>query len=92
MNEMPAKEEGRHRWVALAQYWLSDTQVIAAQNGARVNLDKDNRIGLNVGCWDCELPHSIAIGMSCESEAAPLLDDDDGSEVDVVSSTPAEPQ
>ena len=53
------KVDGKHRWVAVAGYELSDTQCNAAMRAhAEVRLDHENRLNLTVGCWDCEEPWS----------------------------------
>jgi hypothetical protein len=69
LGKLPDKEPGRHRWVVLATYTVPQTLLAAAMSGARVNLDHENRIGINAGCLDCEKPWADASGTRCDADA-----------------------
>lgn len=68
MGKPPDKVAGQHRWIVLATYVISNGQAAAAESGARVNLDHENRIGLHTGCLDCEGEYNEVKGKPCPAE------------------------
>lgn len=59
-RELPAKEPGRHRWVATGAWVLSDLAVEKAHDPDTMKfLDNENLMNLSIGCWDCERPLGV---------------------------------
>jgi hypothetical protein len=54
MTDPPAKEDGRHRWIAIASYTMTPNQAAAADAGSTVTLDPSMLMAFAVGCLDCE--------------------------------------
>lgn len=68
-GRLPEKQPGIHRWVAMATYTLTDGQArMAGVSGARVNLDSKNRLGVDIGCVDCEEPYGAVKNVRCPAE------------------------
>lgn len=67
-GRLPDKEPARHRWIVIATYSITPSQASAAGNGARVNLDHENRVGLHVGCLDCEGSYHLVRTEPCPAE------------------------
>lgn len=67
--ELPAKVPGKHRWVAMATWSLTEPQVTDAADADKVKLlDHENMVMLSIGCWDCE--HAlgeISVGGRCDA-------------------------
>lgn len=68
---IPDKVEGRHRWVMGIMYTISETQASATRTGARVNCDHENRVSIDLGCWDCHLPYDQCFTDLCQAPATP---------------------
>jgi hypothetical protein len=69
IGKLPEKQTGRHRWIVITTYTITDGQAAAADAGARVNLDHENRIGIQVGCLDCEGEYHLIRTERCVAEA-----------------------
>lgn len=73
IGRLPPKGKGEHRYVAMATYTLTPGQArMAGVPDARVNLDASNRIGVDIGCLDCEKPYGQLKDEGwppCEAEA-----------------------
>ena len=59
-ERLPPKEPGRHRWVVVSSFYLSQGAAASAVKGARVNLDHENMLDTHMGCIDCEEPWETA--------------------------------
>lgn len=58
-REMPKKELGKHRFAALATFYLSPEQAEAGhQAGNQVMLDPSNIVMFGVVCVDCDTPYA----------------------------------
>ena len=56
-RELPPKVPGKHRWMAFAQYSLSQESARRAFDPAEEkHLDMENLLDVTLGCWDCEKP------------------------------------
>lgn len=80
-GQMPDKEPGVHRWIAMAVYSLSSGQArMASVPGARVLLDHENRLSIMVGCADCEYSYELVVDKPCPVDfdkwSEPNPDDD----------------
>lgn len=66
-GHLPEKEPGRHRWVLLASYTVTEEAVFAEARGDGVTyLDHENRFATSLGCIDCEQPYPhIQPGSHC---------------------------
>lgn len=68
-GRLPPKVAGEHRWVAMATFTLTQGQArMAGVAGARVNLDEKNRLGVELGCIDCEEPYGAVKDQRCEGD------------------------
>jgi hypothetical protein len=67
-RSMPAKQEGRHRWVAIASYHCPTGR---PRRSSLVRLDHENRLDVTVGCFDCEQPYPVVAGQPCRIAWAP---------------------
>lgn len=72
----PAKRRGRHRWVYLAQYALTDDDVLDAERMASDGcfrpkaLNHERPIGGSIGCLDCHVPFpTIRVGSRCPANS-----------------------
>jgi hypothetical protein len=71
MAQMPDKIPGKHRWIAIACYIMSDDQVSKAMDPKELKfLDHESMYELSVGCWDCEkqLGSQIAWDSKCTAK------------------------
>lgn len=70
--EPPPKVPGKHRWVAVGSWVLSDLAVEKAHDPDTLKfLDNENLMSLSIGCWDCEQPlGEIHPGSHCPAEGA----------------------
>ncbi len=66
-----AKPPGRHRWMALATYVLSDEEARMAHEGVPVLLDQPHLAAFHVGCLDCEQEYGEAVTKRCGSPGFP---------------------
>lgn len=67
--QLPPKEPGRHRWVALASYTLTDDEAAGAVDGVAVRLDTAHLFSpVGIGCLDCERRYTDARAEPCEAE------------------------
>lgn len=68
--ELPAKEPGKHRWIATGAWVLSDDAVKHSNDpGVMKLLDHENLMHLAIGCWDCERPlGEIAVDSVCPAK------------------------
>lgn len=63
---LPEKIPGKHRWMAMAAYVLTDAMVRneqahqAGEGGPMTILDHETRFEFSIGCWDCEQPFPVA--------------------------------
>lgn len=65
---LPPKEPGRHRWVAVASYTLTDDEAAGAA-GTTVVLDTSRLFApVQVGCLDCERRFQDARTEPCEAD------------------------
>lgn len=71
---LPPKEPGVHRWIVLVQHTVTAGQADALAGGWDVPLGPHNRVGVDVGCVDCEGEWGHAVD-PCPADAAPELDD-----------------
>lgn len=55
---------GEHVWAAMAQYRVRVETLRAkgTDGGAPLHLDKENLIGVVIGCYVCEQPYSDRLG------------------------------
>lgn len=55
-TELPPKIPGRHRWVVVCGYTITEPTVTAMASGQPVStfLDHENRFSIAMGCLDCE--------------------------------------
>lgn len=65
--QLPTKEPGRHRWVLIASYTVTEESVFAEARGDGATfLDHENRYAMSLGCIDCEQPYPhIQPGSRC---------------------------
>lgn len=75
MAELPPKRKGRHRWIALVGYVVTEDAVLNEQRTQadgvmRPNyLDHENRFSFHLGCWDCEQQFpEIRAGTRCPAD------------------------
>lgn len=71
-GRLAAKIPGKHRWMILAAYAVSEDSVWAEVNGdgGATYLDHETRFSLSLGCWDCEQQFpDIDPSTSCPAEA-----------------------
>ncbi len=63
---LPEKEEGRHRWIAIASYTLTDEEAKGAHVGTDILLDANHLFTpVEVGCLDCEGRYKEVIDQPC---------------------------
>lgn len=72
MKPLPPKEPGKHRWIAIASYVVSDVQ---ARDAMAVDipkfLDHESMFDIGIGCWDCEEPlPAVGADSVCPAEAS----------------------
>jgi hypothetical protein len=61
----------KHRWITAVIYELSDEEARRAATGEVVNLQHEQRIGVDgPGCLNCERPYEEVQGAPCESPEA----------------------
>ena len=65
------KALGRHRWMALATYVLSDEEARMAHEGVPVLLDQAHLGSFHIGCLDCEQEYGAAMTARCPAAAFP---------------------
>ena len=64
-RELPEKQPGVHRWVAIAAYVLDMSAAKVAYDPDRMKyLDHENLMTLAIACYDCEL----ALGIDVDAE------------------------
>lgn len=64
-RDLPEKEPGMHRWVAIAAYVLDMSTAKVAYDPDRMKyLDHENLMTLAIACYDCEL----ALGIDVDAE------------------------
>lgn len=70
---LPPKVPGEHRWMLLSWYAITEDAVRneADGGGERTYLDHRNRLGVAIGCFDCEqqYPEEIGPGTRCPAGA-----------------------
>lgn len=66
----PEKQPGRHRWVAMIVYALTDQQASALAAASTVNLGP--RVDSVIGCYDCDRPFKAVRDQPCTAEAKPV--------------------
>ena len=69
---LPEKKKGRHRFIAMASFILSDEAAYGAYGGSDMDapiLDGENLWDLSVGCIDCEQPMSPDLKKYCDAPA-----------------------
>jgi len=64
---MSVKVPGRHRWIGLATYALSDEQARLAHEGGPVLFEIEMLAGFSIGCLDCEGPYETVFTQRCLS-------------------------
>lgn len=52
--KMPPKEEGVHRWTALAMYHLTAAEAAGAAEGIKTVMKPEMLVSFHIGCIDCE--------------------------------------
>lgn len=53
--QLPDKEPGKHRWVLLCSYTVTEAAVRSEMSdGGPTYFDHENRFGTSLGCIDCE--------------------------------------
>ena len=67
-GRLPPKKSGRHRFVAIATFAISEE----AARGAELRtdpaiLDHENLWSVNVGCIDCEEPWELTMKNFCDA-------------------------
>lgn len=69
-NDLPAKVDGQHRWIATAAFVLRDIDMAAVDDETMPKfLDHENLFSLAIGCWDCEQPlGTITVGSHCPGD------------------------
>lgn len=60
-GELPPKEPGRHRWVAMVAYSMTPAEARADHGGATVALDPDRIVTYGVGCIDCDTTYADSL-------------------------------
>lgn len=71
MAELPDRVPGRHRWVAVAGYVLTDDQArLGAEGATQVVLSPNMLYVFGISCIDCERPYHQAVRDLCPG--APL--------------------
>lgn len=68
-TELPEKQAGVHRWVAIATYSVPDPWGYDQDGPHMLGLDALVYVGL--GCYDCEVPWSDDVGHVCPAGGAP---------------------
>lgn len=69
-RKLPQKQPGKHRWVVVASYTISEEQAEAAFiPGNRVMMDGSNLFHMGVGCYDCEGEYQYVKGQRCATPA-----------------------
>lgn len=64
---LPKKERGKHRWIVLASFVISDEAAHAANEGGDqpAILDNENMWDISIGCIDCEEPYNMIRAIPC---------------------------
>lgn len=63
-KSLPEKKRGRHRFIAVASYTISDE---AARHETPAILDQENLWDVSVGCIDCEQPWTPDMKRFCDA-------------------------
>lgn len=63
---MSVKAPGRHRWIGLATYTLTDEQARLAHEGGPVLFGIEMLAGFSIGCLDCEEPYEDVFMRRCQ--------------------------
>jgi hypothetical protein len=66
-RDLPKKEPGKHRWVAIVTFSVSEENARTAFDASvPKHLDSENMLHMGIGCYDCEEPlGSIEAGSRC---------------------------
>jgi len=65
---LPEKKRGRHRFVAIASYVISDEVARKAEtHEAPAILDQENLWDVSIGCIDCEQPWTSDMKRFCDA-------------------------
>lgn len=59
--ELPPKEPGRHRWVAMVAYSMTPAEARADHGGATISLEPDRIVTYGVGCIDCDTTYADSL-------------------------------
>lgn len=69
MADLPAKVQGRHRWILSTGYNVTDTEAATAHEGVRmVLMGPEKLISYGVGCYDCEQVYSQCVADPCPGD------------------------
>lgn len=70
MAKLRPKVPGKHRWMAIGSWVLSDEFAAGAMDPDLMKyLDNENLFDLSIGCWDCEQPiTSVGYGSVCPAD------------------------
>lgn len=64
-DRVPVKVPGRHRWVTIASFTMSDTEAAAAAEGVKTIAGPANLVSFHIGCFDCEKEYEEARLIPC---------------------------
>lgn len=64
---LPKKERGKHRWIVLATYVVSEEAADISHNDPEGNvlLDNENLWDISTGCIDCEETYQMIRAIPC---------------------------
>lgn len=68
-DRLPEKVEGRHRWVLVTSYTVTDEEMANVAEGIAVLMDEPHLLDVGPGCIDCEQPYSSVKGQRCKAPA-----------------------
>ena len=57
-RKLPSKISGQHRMIVTVMFTVTMESLILSQQGQSQNLDMENLVDYQSGCWDCEQPYA----------------------------------
>lgn len=63
--ELPAKEPGKHRWIATASFVMDIPDRLIGDANTNKFMDEKNLMYIGVGCWDCEQVYAACVDEPC---------------------------
>ena len=67
--DIPAKVDGRHRWILSSAYNVTDEEAHEAHEGvSKVLMGPEKLISFGIGCWDCERAYGECVAEPCPGD------------------------